>query len=176
MNQDCFSYDTPLIHLGFNTEFLNIFIRLIDTLRYEGVAFTQRASCLTIQLLGLVYASALLKVKSYNRRENIINNIKYKIHEHWADLIVMEDLAAQHNVSYVWFRKAFKNIVGTSPGQYHLNIKIEKACQMLKETDLTISEVAYAVGFVSEYHFSRLFKKKINLPPSAYREVARTAE
>jgi hypothetical protein len=37
MTQDCFSDDTPLIHLGFNTEFINIFIRLIDTLKYEGI-------------------------------------------------------------------------------------------------------------------------------------------
>ncbi len=171
MKQDCFSYDTPLIDLGFNAEFLNIFIRLIDTLKYEGVAFTQMASCLTIQLLGLVYASALLKVKPNNRKENIINNIRYKIHERWADDLAMEDLAKQHNVSYIWFRKAFKDIVGVSPGQYQLNIKIQKACQMLKETNLSVSEVAYAVGFMSEYHFSRLFKKKINIPPSVFRET-----
>jgi transcriptional regulator GlxA family with amidase domain len=82
----------------------------------------------------------------------------------------MEELAAQHNVSYVWFRKAFKEVTGTSPGQYLLNLKLEKACQMLNETELTISEVAYLTGFVSEYHFSKIFKKKIKVSPSRYRE------
>jgi len=173
MNQDCFSPDSPLIHLGFNSEFLNIFIRLIDTLKYEGVAFSQLSSCFTIQLLGLVYASALLKEKSNNRKENIINNIRYKIHEHWSDATTMEELASQHNVSYIWFRKAFKEVVGISPGQYHLNLKLEKACQMLKETNLTISEIAFSTGFISEYHFSRIFKKKNNFSPSLYREESK---
>ena len=170
MKQECFDADAPLIHIGFNTEFINIFIRLMDTLKFEGVAFSQISSCLTIQLLGLVYASALLKEKSQNRKDILINNIRYKIHENWSSPVTMEELAAQHNVSYVWFRKAFKEVVGISPGQYLLNLKLEKACQMLNETELTVSEVAYLTGFVSEYHFSKIFKKKINLSPSKYRE------
>ncbi|TZF84127.1 AraC family transcriptional regulator [Pedobacter sp. BS3] len=170
MRQECFDPDTPLIHMGFNTDFLNIFIRLIDTLRFEGVAFSQISSCLTIQLLGLVYASALLKERPHNRKEQMINNLRYKMHENWASGLTMEELAAQHNVSYIWFRKAFKEVVGISPGQYYLNLKLEKACQMLKETVLTVSEIAFLTGFVSEYHFSRIFKKKIGFSPSKYRE------
>jgi len=171
MKQECFNPDAPLIHLGFNTEFLNVFTRLLDTLKHQGVAFTQIASGLTIQLLSLVYASALEKRKQCGRKEQVVNNIRYKIHEQWASEISMEVLARQHHVSYVWFRKSFKEIVGVSPGQYHLNLKIEKACLMLKETNCQISEVAHASGFVSEFHFSKLFKKKMNKSPSAYRET-----
>ncbi|MES2376085.1 MAG: AraC family transcriptional regulator [Bacteroidota bacterium] len=170
MQQDCFNPDTPLIHLGFNAEFFNVFIRLIDTLKFEGVAFSQMATCLTIQLLGLVYASALLKEKSHNRKEHIINNVRYKIHESWSKSLTMEDLAAQHNVSYGWFRKAFKEITGISPGQYQLNLKIEKACQMLVESNFSVSEIAYLNGFESDYYFSRVFRKKINASPTKYRE------
>lgn len=170
MNQKCFDNHTPLIHIGFNTEFLSVFIRLIDTLKYEGIAFSQMASCFTIQLLALVYTSALLKEKPNNRKEHIINNIRYQIHEYWSETISMEDLAAKHCVSYIWFRKAFKEVVGISPGQYHINLKIEKASQMLKETDLSISEIAFKTGFVSEHHFSNLFKRKTGKTPSSYRE------
>lgn len=171
MKQDCFNSHAPLIHLGYNTEFLNIFIRLLDTLKYQGLAFSQIASGLTIQLLSLVYASALEKGTQSGRKAQIVNNIRYKIHEQWAADISMEALASQHHVSYIWFRKSFKEIVGISPGQYQLNLKLEKACQMLKETNLQISEVAHASGFPSEFHFSKLFKKKINKSPSAYRET-----
>lgn len=169
MNQDCFSPEHPLIYMGFNAEFINIFIQLIDTIKFEGIGSKQLAACLTIQLLGLVYASALLKVKSSSRKAQLINNIKYSIHENLNKDISPEKLAANHNVSYAWFRKAFKEITGQSPGQYQLNLKIQKAAKMLLETDMGISEIAYQNGFESEYYFSRLFKAKMDLSPSRYR-------
>ena len=149
---------------------MNIFIRLIDTVKYEGVAYTQISSCLVIQLLGLVYASALMTEKSRTRQEQIIRAARYKIHQNWSDNLDLEKLASEQNVSYVWFRKAFKDIMGISPGQYHLNLKIEKAALMLRETTLLVSEVANEAGFESEFYFSRIFKKKMNVKPSDYRK------
>ena len=170
MRQDCFNAGNPVLNMGFNTEFLNIFIRLIDTVKYEGVAYTQISSCLVIQLLGLVYASALMTEKSRTRQEQIIRAARYKIHQNWSDNLDLEKLASEQNVSYVWFRKAFKDIMGISPGQYHLNLKIEKAALMLRETTLLVSEVANEAGFESEFYFSRIFKKKMNVKPSDYRK------
>ncbi len=170
MRQDCFDAQNPVLNMGFNTEFLNIFIRLIDTVKYEGIAYTQISSCLVIQLLGLVYASALMTEKSRTRQEQIIRAVRYKIHQNWSDNLDLEKLASEQNVSYVWFRKAFKDVMGISPGQYHLNLKIEKAAQMLKETTLLVAEVANQAGFESEFYFSRIFKKKMNVKPSDYRK------
>ncbi len=170
MNQDCFNAERPLLHMGFNAEFITIFIQLIDTIKYGAVGSNQLAACLTIQLLGLVYASALMKTQSQSRKIQLINNIKYSIHENLNSDISPEELAANHNVSYAWFRKAFKEITGQSPGQYQLHLKIQKACRMLQETDLSISEVAFKNGFESEYYFSRVFKNKMLKSPSTYRK------
>lgn len=170
MHQQCFSAERPLLHMGFNAEFINIFIQLIDTIKFGGLGNQQLAACLTIQLLGLVYASALLKTQSPNRKTQLINNIKYSMHENIAKDISPEELAASHNVGYAWFRKAFKEVTGQSPGQYQLQLKIQKASKMLMETDLSISEIAYQNGFDSEYYFSRIFKNKIGKSPSNYRK------
>lgn len=169
MRQECFDPQKPLIGIGFNAEFLNVFLRLIDTVKYEGVAFRQISSCLVIQLLGLVYASALMNGKTKLRQEQVIHAVRYKIHENWTDNIDFEAIAAERNVSYEWFRKTFKEVLGTSPGQYLLNLKIEKTGQMLRETSLTISEIATRAGFESEFYFSRIFKKKTGYAPSEYR-------
>ena len=67
-------------------------------------------------------------------------------------------------------RKAFKNVVGVSPGQYVLNIKIQKAAQMLQETNLTISEIATKTGFENEFYFSRIFKSKMKATAGSYRK------
>jgi AraC-like DNA-binding protein len=170
MRQECFDPQKPLISIGFNAEFLNIFLRLIDLVKYEGIAFRQISSCLVIQLLGLVYSSALMSGKTKLRQEQVIQIIRFKIHEQWEHNPDFEALATEQHVSYDWLRKAFKEITGTSPGQYLLNLKIEKTGQMLRETALTIAEIANTAGFESEFYFSRVFKKKTGLAPSEYRK------
>ena len=83
MRQECFNPQKPLIPIGFNAEFLNVFLRLLDTVKYEGVAFRQISSCLVIQMLGLVYASALMGGKTKLRQEQIIHAVQFNIHEQW---------------------------------------------------------------------------------------------
>lgn len=170
MQQECFGPQKPLIGIGFSAELLNVFLRLIDTVKYEGVAFRQISSCLVIQMLGLVYASALMRDKTRLRQEQVIHAARFKIYENWEQNIDFEAMAAEHAVSYEWFRKTFKQVLGTSPGQYLLNLKIEKSGQMLRETSLTIAEIAAKAGFESEFYFSRLFKKKTGQTPSEYRK------
>nr|WP_295922524.1 AraC family transcriptional regulator [uncultured Dyadobacter sp.] len=173
MQQDCFNPQNPLLPIGFNAELLNVFIRLVDTLKYKGIAHRQMASCLVIQLLGLVYASALMADRSQSDKERVVHLIRFQIHEQWASPLGMQQLAAANGVGYVWFRKAFKELTGIAPGQYHLGLKIDKACQMLRETSLSVAEVAVRSGFESEFYFSRVFKKKMGLSPSAYRANAK---
>ena len=169
MRQECFDPHRPLINISFRLELLSVFTRLIDTLKYEGTAYQQIATCQIIQLLGLVYSSALSSHTSQNRRQQIVYEVRYQVHGNWEHSIDFKKLAKEKNVSYVWLRKAFKEVMGVAPGQYHLKIKIEKAAQLLQETDLTITEIAHRTGFESLFHFSRIFRKKTGSPPSQYR-------
>jgi len=171
MNQDCFLATDPVINIGYHPEFIQIFLRLLATIKLEGVAFAQLASCLTIQLLGLVYASAYSASNSPDHKQLIINKIILQLQEQWSEHVDMKSIAKNNNVSYAWLRKAFKEIVDSPPGQYLLNIKLEKSCQLLKETNQSISEISYSCGFASEQHFSRTFKKRIGLNPSQYRNT-----
>ncbi len=170
MRQDCFNPQNPVLKVGFDNEILNIFIRLIDTSKHESMVFSQMASCFVIQLLGLVNASALMVDKTKSRQEQIIQTIRFKIQGNWDKNLDFEDIASENNITYDWFRKAFKNILGIAPGQYLLNIKIEKAAQMLRETNLTLSEIAAKTGFENEFYFSRMFKNKMNCTASSYRK------
>ncbi|HMQ47874.1 MAG TPA: AraC family transcriptional regulator [Saprospiraceae bacterium] len=169
MRQECFDPEQPLIGIGFNAEFLDIFRRLIDVLKYEGVAFRQISSCLVIQMLGLVYSSALMKNQTQLRQKQIVQSVLFKIHENWEQALDFKAIAKEQNVSYEWLRKAFKAEKDISPGQYLLNLKIEKSGQMLRETTLTVAEIATKSGFESEFYFSRIFKKKMGQAPSSYR-------
>ena len=169
MRQECFDPEQSLMPIGFRSELLNVFTRLIDTLKYEGTAYRQIATCQVIQMLGLVYTSALMGDTSRNHREQIVHQVRYKVQGIWAQPIDFKKLAEENNVSYVWLRKAFKEVMGVAPGQYHLNLKIDKATQLLGESSLSISEVAYQTGFESSFYFSRIFRKKTGQSPSEYR-------
>jgi AraC-like DNA-binding protein len=170
MRQDCFNPKNPVLKVGFDNEILHIFIRLIDISKQESRVFSQMASCFVIQLLGLVNAAALMMDKTKSRQEQIIQAIRFKIHENWNENIDFEQIAAENNITYDFFRKAFKGVMGVPPGQYLLNIKIEKAAQLLRETNLTISEIATKTGFENEFYFSRMFKNKMNCTASSYRK------
>ncbi len=74
------------------------------------------------------------------------------------------------NIKYSWFRAKFTELMGASPKQYHLNIKMEEARRLLRETDMTISEIASQLGYGSQSNFSNIFKKKVGVFPLEYRQ------
>lgn len=169
MGQPCFKPAAPFIQIGLNAELMSVFVKLIETVKYEGVAYRQFSSCLISQLLAIVYASAINSDAHRQNQNKIIHQARFRIHENIDKNINLEQLAEEQGVSYPWFRRVFKEIMGVSPGQYHINLRVEKACTLLRETDLTAAEIAFHLGFESEFYFSRIFKKKVGLPPKKYR-------
>ncbi len=80
-------------------------------------------------------------------------------------------LAAECKISEVYFRKLFTAHFGTSPKQFILDMRIQRARQLLTEGALGVVAVAEACGFSSPYHFCRLFKQKTGTTPSEYRKA-----
>lgn len=78
-------------------------------------------------------------------------------------------LAAELGLSYSGFRKKFRRITGMPPGQYQQQLRLNRACEWLRHGNLTISEIATRLGYESVFYFSRLFKRKLGVAPSAYR-------
>ncbi|MEE9368353.1 MAG: AraC family transcriptional regulator [Pontiella sp.] len=72
----------------------------------------------------------------------------------------IKELAANLYVSYSWFRKVFKVQPGEAPSEYHLNRRIQKSIDLLRNTDLSIRNISEELGFKSQNHFSALFKRK----------------
>jgi len=83
------------------------------------------------------------------------------------NLTMLADLL---NVGRTTFFGRMKKITGMSPNKYILKIKMEKARQLLTETDLSVSEVGYKVGVEDASYFNRLFKGFYGLSPSQFRK------
>ena len=81
----------------------------------------------------------------------------------------MAQLALRLNIDYSIFRKMFKEYTGISPGQYHLSLRIRQAKDLLINTNLSIKEISYRLGFESIFYFSRVFKSKTGINPTGYK-------
>ena len=79
-------------------------------------------------------------------------------------------LAAVCNVSEVYFRKLFKKHFGISPKQFIIDVRMQKAKQLLAEGSLSASAISEKCGFSNPYHFCRLFKQHTGITASAYKK------
>src|SRR5258708_25086231 len=59
----------------------------------------------------------------------------------------------------------------TSPMAYFIRLKLEKACLFLANSDMKIKNIAAMLGYNDPYHFSRLFKRHMNMSPDLYRNL-----
>ena len=78
-------------------------------------------------------------------------------------------IARNLGISYSKFRSDFKRQTGLPPMQYFLLLKIEKAKNLLLNTDIYSKQIAYDLGFESEHYFYRLFKQKTGMTPAQFR-------
>lgn len=77
--------------------------------------------------------------------------------------------AEDRNIKYSWFRSKFSEMIRISPKQYHLNLKMEKAKELLSNTDMPIKEIGLSLGYDNQNNFSNMFNKRIGVFPSKYR-------
>lgn len=91
------------------------------------------------------------------------------IAQHLAEPFYVGDLAAMAGLGKSAFSRLFKRRTGRTLPQYVNELRIARACSLLAETDLTVSQIAMECGFVSPAHFQRQFREKQNCAPLVYR-------
>lgn len=164
-----FDPETPFIKTGLNKDLLAAFTQLLTTASQAQVGYPQLIPGITLQLLGILNNIRLTE-KVDNDRESIwVSQAIFILQNQLANNMNMEDLVADFPISYSKFRKSFKRITGKSPNQYHLDLRLDKAEELLRNTNLSVKEIGYHTGFDSPFYFSRLFKKKFGVSPKTLR-------
>lgn len=90
------------------------------------------------------------------------------VHDHFQSAIDVADMAHAAAMSEYHFFRAFRSVHGTSPNQYLIGLRLQHACAVLTRMDSSISDVAAACGFNDLYGFSKAFKQRYGVPPSAW--------
>ena len=97
----------------------------------------------------------------------VLAAIKY-IQFNYSHDISVDDIAKAVGVSRSHLYRVFMSNVGQSPIDYLTHYRISEACSLLKNSTLSIAEIAVSVGFFDQFYFSRVFKKVKKVPPSKY--------
>jgi AraC-like DNA-binding protein len=92
-----------------------------------------------------------------------------------SDLSV-EELSREMYMSRVALYKKLLALTGKTPIEFIRSIRLKRAAQLLEKSKLTVSEIAYEVGFNNPKYFSRFFKSEFNMLPSAYQLEKRKEE
>ena len=95
------------------------------------------------------------------------------VDQHFDERLTLESLANVARLSVYHFARAFRQSTGEPPHQYLLRRRIERATEMLKESELPLSEIAVAVGFSDHSHFARHFRRLAGMSPGAARWAKR---
>jgi len=104
---------------------------------------------------------------------NRLNPVLTAINEKFNHELTREQLAEYAGLSPSRFHAIFQEATGIAPMQYVQRLRLRRAQELLLATDLSIKQIADAIGFNDPFHFSRLFKRDAGVSPRAYRRNAR---
>lgn len=82
----------------------------------------------------------------------------------------VEKLTEEVGISRAQLHRKMKEITGISTGEFIRNLRLEQAARLIREGEINVTQVAYAVGFNNQTHFSTVFKKHFGMTPTEYNE------
>ncbi len=169
LNLNQFLEGQSVIHCGVREDIIDTYYKIFELIQKEDPGNQQIASGLIIKLLGYIVACEKQKKFSGKPIEKLIQQARFYMRENIEDEIDLKILAEQNCIGYSYFRKMFKKYTGLSPHQYHIDLKLMRAKELILTTDKSLKEISYELKFHSIHYFSRLFKKKLGIPPSELR-------
>lgn len=92
------------------------------------------------------------------------------IETNYTEKITLNELARKSHLSQRHFTRIFQDCIGRSPIDHLMHVRCQKAAELLKGTDRTITDIAFDCGFSDSNYFTRCFKKTISMTPRQYRE------
>lgn len=151
----------------------NVGFALLDELESRGVSGRLYAE----SLANLLAVHLLRHYSSENKSSRFqgglsgqkLRQVNDFITENFADDIRLSELAQVAGMSEFHFAREFKRATGTSPHQYLIKFRVERAKTLLAKQELPLIEVGLQSGFSHQSHFTRLFRKVTGMTPNHYR-------
>lgn len=149
-------------------------MQIFDAIIYENTMKEHQYQIICegklMELLGLISRiSATVISDNFSDNRNLIYGIIEQIQKEPHKKFASEEMAMLCGLSRSRFEHVFKEVTGMPPYRYMLKARISKACYLLKNTQLNVSEICDITGFNDPLYFSRIFKKFNSCSPTEYR-------
>ncbi len=128
-----------------------------------------RAKCRSIALNILYEIDYWQHTRLAPHRADQVEQVIEYLMSNYHHQITLEDMAKVIHVNPVYFSRIFKIATGQTPIQYLTAIRINKAIDLLRESQESITEIAFKLGYKDPSYFSRVFKKSTGVSPLEYR-------
>lgn len=158
--------------LGFYVKFIDLFEQCYSVL--TGKPFSKNHHIQVSQTMRYLLSTLRLTMnhpQQTDKREYYLDEAIQYMTEHIDSTINLSELAAYLNLSKQHIIYVFKQETGFSPIDYFRRLKMQRACQMLDLTDMSIKEISYSLGINDQYYFSRSFKDIMGCSPTEYRKI-----
>jgi AraC-like DNA-binding protein len=162
----------PLLRTGSDELITRAFSELLDRMRSEPIGFEQLIAASAWEIIAAVLSAARWRGTS-SRQHELVRRAKLILEDQSKGPPVMEEIAAELGLSLSHLQHVFKELSGLSPYQYHLQLKVQRARELLRGSDLSVKQIAKILCFDNAYHFSTLFRKKTGQSPTQWRTYSR---
>lgn len=125
--------------------------------------------CLKQFLSSIKYLGVYRSVKKENESDNLNKAISF-MKNNLQTTVRVSELAESCNCSASNLYKLFKQNIGSSPQDFFIHLKMERARKYLLRTNLKVKEIGAKLGYEDQYYFSRIFTKHVGLSPANYRK------
>ena len=99
-----------------------------------------------------------------------LRNVIQYISQKYSEPIRIGEIAKHCGLDRSYLSKLFKNATDMTPQEYLLSFRMNKAKELLKDSSISVQNVAYSVGYNDPLSFSKFFKRETGLSPSEYRK------
>ena len=121
-------------------------------------------------------AKRVREQKERRHTSSYTEQCKDYVYGHYREKIYLDDIADTLGISSSYLSRLFKKETGISLQDFINDVRVEKAANLLRYSEVTLPGIAEYVNFPSQSYFGKIFKKKMQMTPKQYRELYKSAE
>ncbi len=165
--------NTPANRIFFDEEgrIQTLLIGMIKEFEEKNVGYAEICRSRLFEILILIMRNVVDDKVSIIQNEIILNAILY-IRDHYQSHSLLSKFCKQYHYSPQYISRRFKEDTGFTISEYLQKVRIEKSCELLAGSTMTIARIAEEVGYTDLKFFNQLFKKMIKMSPREFRKLS----